>query len=158
MMMLDVEPKLKKKKDADYFKRPADLTEEWVRAHQAAEVEEKRAKIRKKFEKDNEKRVADGDKPLPERELKEKLADADELEQKFKKENRSGEVEAEGKGPTVEKFEAGYDKLEERIRNMRLQAEDKEENKEVALGTSKIVSFTHYRSRANRDRTTSTPA
>jgi DNA topoisomerase-1 len=141
MMMLDVEPKLKKKKDADYFKRPADLTEEWVRAHQAAEVEEKRAKVRKKFEKDNEKRVADGDKPLPERELKEKLADADELEQKFKEENRSGEVEAEGKGPTVEKFEAGYDKLEERIRNMRLQAEDKEDNKEVALGTSKIVSL-----------------
>jgi DNA topoisomerase-1 len=141
MMMLDLDPKLKKKRGAGYFARPEDLTDEWVRAHQAAEVEEKRSKIRKKFEKDNEKRVKDGERAMPERELKEKLGDADELEKKFKKENKSGSVEAEGKGPTVEKLEASYEKLEERIRNMRLQAEDKEDNKEVALGTSKIVSF-----------------
>jgi DNA topoisomerase-1 len=158
MMMLDLDPKLKKKRDAGYFDRPEDLTDEWVRGHQKAEVEDKRQKIRKKFEKDNEKLVADGKKPLSERELKDKLAEADELDKKFRKENSSGKVAAEGKGPTVEKFEASYDKLEERIRNMRLQAEDKEENKEVALGTSKIVSFTHCQSRANRDRTTSIPA
>jgi DNA topoisomerase-1 len=58
----------------------------------------------------------------------------------LKKENKTKKVEAEGKGPTVEKYEAAIKKLDERIATMLLQAEDREGNKEVALGTSKIVS------------------
>jgi len=68
------------------------------------------------------------------------LEAADELEKKFKKENKTKKIEAEGKGPSVEKCEASIKKLDERITAMRLQAEDREGNKEVALGTSKIVS------------------
>lgn len=139
-MMIDVEPKIKKKKGAEYFERPEDLDDEWVKQHQDALVEEQRQKIRKKFEKENEKRKADGEKPMKEKELDERLEVADELAQKFKKENKSGKVEAEGKGPTVEKLEANVDKLNQRIETMKVQMEDKEGNKEVALGTSKIVS------------------
>jgi DNA topoisomerase-1 len=62
------------------------------------------------------------------------------IEKKFKKENKSKKVEPEGKGPSVEKYEANIQKLDERIASARLQAEDREGNKEVALGTSKIVS------------------
>ncbi|TKA65188.1 hypothetical protein B0A49_07905 [Cryomyces minteri] len=137
-MMLDIDPKLKKKRGADYFQLPTDLDEDWIKEHQAALVEEQRVKIRKKFEKDNEKRVAEGEKEMKAKELDERMEAADELERKFKKENKTRKIEAEGKGPTVKKMEANLDKLIQRIETMKLQTEDKENNKEVALGTSKI--------------------
>ncbi|KAF1946333.1 hypothetical protein EJ02DRAFT_336762 [Clathrospora elynae] len=138
MMMIDVDPKIKKKKGAEYFERPEDLDSDWVKGHQEAEVEEMRQKITKKFEKDNEKLKADGDKEMKPKELEERLQKADELAAKYKKENKTGKVEAEGKGPTVEKLEGNADKINQRIENMKIQMEDKEGNKEVALGTSKI--------------------
>jgi DNA topoisomerase-1 len=140
MMMIDVDPKIKKKKGAEFFERPEDLTTEWVKQHQDAEVEELRTKITKKFEKDNEKLVNDGEKEMKPKELNERLAKVEELASKYKKENKTGKVEAEGKGPTIEKLEANIDKINQRIENMKVQMEDKEGNKEVALGTSKIVS------------------
>lgn len=139
-MMLDVDPKEKKKRGAEYFERPEDLDDEWVRQHQEAELEERREKARKKFAKENEKLEAEGKKPMKESELKERLEEIEELAKKYKKENKTGKVEAEGKSPSIEKLEANLVKLEERISTMKLQLEDKEENKEVALGTSKIVS------------------
>ncbi|KAI3397856.1 hypothetical protein diail_10257 [Diaporthe ilicicola] len=138
MMILDVDIKMKKKKGAAYFEREAELGDEWVLSHQAFLVEDQRTKITKKFEKDNEKLVAEKKKPLPEKELKERLKVAVELEKKFKKENKSKKVEAEGKGPTVGKLEANIVKIEERIKNLEAQSADREGNKEVALGTSKI--------------------
>lgn len=139
MMILDVDPKMKKKKGAAYFEREPELTDEWVLSHQAFLVEDQRTKINKKFEKDNEKLVAEKKKPLPEKEHKERLKVAVELEKKFKKENKTKKVEAEGKGPTVAKLEANIVKIEERIKNLEAQSADREGNKEVALGTSKIV-------------------
>jgi DNA topoisomerase-1 len=139
MMMIDVDPKIKKKKGAEFFERPEDLTIEWVKQHQEAEVEELRQKITKKFEKDNEKLVAEGEKEMKPKELNERLEKAEELASKYKKENKTGKVEAEGKGPTIEKLETNIDKINQRIENMKIQMEDKEGNKEVALGTSKIV-------------------
>ena len=141
MMMIDVDPKIKKKKGAEYFERPADLDSDWVKAHQEAEVEELRQKITKKFEKDNEKLAAEGEKEMKPKELEERLEKADELAAKYKKENKTGTVEAEGKGPSIDKLETAVDKLNQRIENMKVQMEDKEGNKEVALGTSKIVSL-----------------
>ena len=140
MMMIDVDPKIKKKKGAEFFERPEDLDMEWIKAHQDGEVEELRQKIIKKFEKDNEKLKAEGEKEMKPKELEERLEKADELAAKYKKENKTGKVEAEGKGPTIEKLEGNIDKLHQRIENMKIQMEDKEGNKEVALGTSKIVS------------------
>jgi len=139
-MILDVDPKQKKKKGAEWFELDSELDEAWILEHQAFLVQEQRTKIEKKFQKDNEKLVAEGEKEMKAKELTERLEVADELEKKFKKENKTKKVEAEGKGPTVEKFEANIKKLDERIATMRLQAEDREGNKEVALGTSKIVS------------------
>lgn len=140
MMMIDVDAKIKKKKGAEYFERPEDLDSDWVKQHQEAEVEELRQKIIKKFEKDNEKLKADGDKEMKPKELDERLLKADELADKYKKENKTGKIEAEGKGPTVEKLEGNVEKIVQRIENMKVQMDDKEGNKEVALGTSKIVS------------------
>ncbi|ETI26543.1 hypothetical protein G647_03320 [Cladophialophora carrionii CBS 160.54] len=137
-MMIDVDPKIKKKKGAEYFELPDDIDEAWILEHQAYLVEQEKTKITKKFEKDNEKRKADGEKEMKHKELEERLKAATELEKKFKKENKTKKVEAEGKSPSVEKFEEQIKKLDTRIATMAIQAEDKENNKEVALGTSKI--------------------
>jgi len=140
-MMIDIDPKIKKKKGAEYFERPEDLNDEWVKQHIESTVEEQRSKITKKFEKDNEKLKAEGEKEMKPKELNERLEVVTDLEKKMKKEHKTSKVEAEGKGPTVEKMEANIDKIEQRIETSKIQMEDKEGNKEVALGTSKIVSI-----------------
>lgn len=142
-MILDIDPKQKKKKGAEWFELDEDIDEAWVPQHQAFLVQELRTKIEKKFQKDNEKLAAEGQKEMKAKELTERLVAADELEKKFKKENKSKKIEAEGKGPTVEKYLTNIQKLDERIATMSFQAEDREGNKEVALGTSKIVSNLH---------------
>jgi DNA topoisomerase-1 len=139
-MMLSLDPKLKKKKGAEYFALDEDLDQEWIESHQKFLVEEQKAKIEKKFEKDNEKLQADGESKLTEKDLKERLEVATELEAKFKKENKTKKIDPEGKGATVEKLEAQVEKIDGRINVLQLQSADREGNKEVALGTSKIVS------------------
>ncbi|KFA67403.1 hypothetical protein S40285_00259 [Stachybotrys chlorohalonatus IBT 40285] len=138
MMILDIDPSQKKKKGAKFFEMDSDIDDEWIKEHQQFLVEELRTKITKKFEKENEKLKANKEKVMPEKQLKERLADVKELEAKFKKENKTKKVEAEGKGPSVEKFMAAIEKLDDRVRTLELQAEDRDGNKEVALGTSKI--------------------
>jgi DNA topoisomerase-1 len=140
MMMLDLDTSVKKKKGPKYFERDEDLDQDWVREHQAFLIEEQKQKITKKFEKDNEKLIAEGEKEMKPKELEERLLTLKDMEKKFQKENKTGKVEADGRGQTIEKLENNITKLEQRVENMSLQAEDKENNKEVALGTSKIVS------------------
>ncbi|KAF2772070.1 DNA topoisomerase 1 [Teratosphaeria nubilosa] len=136
--MLDLDPKLKKKKGEDFFALPDDTDEEWVKKHQQELVEEARTKIRKKFEKENEKLVADGEKEMKAKELEERMETANELEAKFKRENKKGgKIEAEPR-QSIEKIENAIEKLDTRIATMNTQKEDKDNNKEVALGTSKI--------------------
>ncbi|KAH7162702.1 hypothetical protein B0J13DRAFT_669378 [Dactylonectria estremocensis] len=137
-MILDIDPTQKKKKGAAWFELDEDLDEDWILEHQQFLVEEQRTKITKKFEKDNEKLKANKEKPMPDKELKERLLTVKELEAKFKKENKSKKVVAEGRGPTVEKFIGQIEKLDERVKTLELQAEDRDGNKEVALGTSKM--------------------
>ncbi|KAH9908905.1 hypothetical protein F4778DRAFT_714550 [Xylariomycetidae sp. FL2044] len=137
-MILDVDSKQKKKKGAAFFELDPDLTEEWIQEHLVFLVEEQRTKIQKKFEKDNEKLQAEGSKIMPDKELKQRMSVADDLAKKLKKEHKTKKVEAEGKAPTVEKLEQNVGKIEDRIKTLELQAADRDGNKEVALGTSKI--------------------
>jgi DNA topoisomerase-1 len=139
-MMLDLDPKLKKKRGADFFALPEDLEGDWVKEHQESLIEQEKIKIQKKFDKENEKLEADGQKPMKAKELEERMEVVSEMQAKFKKENKANKVEAEGKGPSVEKFETQIEKLDQRIATAKTQSEDRENNKEVALGTSKIVS------------------
>ncbi|MCJ1354637.1 MAG: DNA topoisomerase 1 [Icmadophila ericetorum] len=140
-MMIDVDPKVKRKKGAEYFELDDDLDEAWIQEHQKFLVEEQKQKIEKKFAKENEKLVAEGKKEMKAKELKERLEVVDELEKKHKKENKTGKVEAEGKGPSIEKLEANLEKLDQRIQNMLLQAEDKESNKENYIDPRLTVVF-----------------
>jgi DNA topoisomerase-1 len=140
-MMLATEPKLKKKKGAEFFALPSDLTSEWIASHHESLIEAEKVKIQKKFEKENEKLEAEGQKVMKDKELKERLEVATEMEKKYKQERKSGKVEPEGRSPTIEKYEKDLEKLDTRIATLQLQSEDRENNKEVALGTSKIVSY-----------------
>ncbi|KAH6634317.1 hypothetical protein B0J18DRAFT_461503 [Chaetomium sp. MPI-SDFR-AT-0129] len=138
MMMLDLDPKLKKKKGAEFFELDPELDQEWIEQHQQFLAKELKEKIEKKFEKDNEKLVAEKKSKLPAKELKERLKAVSELEAKHKKENRTKKVEADGRGASVEKLTTAIEKLDDRIRTLEMQSADREGNKEVALGTSKI--------------------
>jgi hypothetical protein len=140
-MILDIDTKQKKKLGADFFALDPELDNEWIKGHLDFLVETERTKITKKFQKDNEKLIAEGSKAMPDKELKDKMKAASELESKLKKEHKSKKVEAEGKGATVEKFLEKVKQLEDRITALEAQTADREGNKEVALGTSKIVSF-----------------
>src|SRR5579862_6856500 len=140
-MMIGIDPKIKKKKPEGYFNLDEDLTQEWIEEHQAFLVQEMRQKIEKKFQKENEKLVADGQREMKATELEERLQAANELEEKYETENKTKKVKPEGKGATLEKMEESITKLDQRIETLLVQAEDKESNKEVALGTSKIVSL-----------------
>lgn len=139
--MLDLDSSLKKKKGASFFEIDEDLTPDWVKEHQAFLMKEQTEKIKKKFERDNQKLVSEGEKEMKASELNERLEAVKELEKKYSKENKTGKVEAEGRGPTLEKLETAIQKIDQRVDNMTVQAQDKEDNKEVALGTSKIVSY-----------------
>lgn len=63
-----------------------------------------------------------------------------EMQDEFDQENKTGKLEPKGRGVTLEKIEAALDKLDERIRKMETEVKVKDDNKTVALGTSKIVS------------------
>lgn len=138
-MMISIDSKIKKKKGAEYFALEEEIDKEWIVEHQNFLIEEQRQKIEKKFAKENEKLVAEGEKEMKQRELEDRMEVVKELASKYKKENKTGKVEAEGRGPSIAKLENNLEKLDQRIDAMLFQAADKESNKEVALGTSKIV-------------------
>ena len=51
-MILDIDPKQKKKKGAEWFELEDDLDESWILEHQVFLVQEQRTKIEKKFQKE----------------------------------------------------------------------------------------------------------
>ncbi|EJF57661.1 hypothetical protein DICSQDRAFT_68959 [Dichomitus squalens LYAD-421 SS1] len=125
------------KKNKKYKDPESDLDDDAIASHEdnlkAKEIE----KAEKKFQKDNEKAAADGKEPQDESVLKEKIKEIEAEYKKLKKE-RGTEKHALKKERPTEKIEDAIEKLEERIKTFKLQMEDREAGKEVALGTSKI--------------------
>ncbi|KAI0675416.1 hypothetical protein C8Q78DRAFT_1012332 [Trametes maxima] len=130
-----IDSKFKKKKK--YSEPESDLDDEAIEAHEETMKVKDLEKAEKKFQKDNEKLVEDGKKPQEESVLKEKLKEIEADYKKLKKE-RGTEKHALKKDRPVEKIEDAIDKLDEKIKTFKLQMEDREAGKEVALGTSKI--------------------
>lgn len=126
-----------KKKHKQYREMESDLEDDWMEKHEEELVEKERAKIKKKWEKDNEKRKAEGEKELSEKELKDMLKAADEFGKEIKTERKKHHVEPR-KAQTTAKVLEAIAKLDERIDAQKLQALDREEGKEVSLTTSKI--------------------
>jgi len=133
--MVVLEPKLRKRPGMlDY---ESDVDDDWIRQYQVDTVEKLRETIRKKFEKENEKRGKEDLKALDAADLKGRLEAADTLAAEYAKENKSGTV-APTSNQTVEKCEAALTKLDEKIYTLRSQRDMKDSNKETALGTSKL--------------------
>ncbi|KAF9110176.1 DNA topoisomerase 1 [Mortierella sp. AM989] len=134
--IITLEPKLKKKRP-ELLEPESDLEDDWVGEYEAQLMAKEREKAKLKWEKENEKRKENKEKPMSEKELKEMLKEVDVREKELAKERKSGVVPG-GKGATVEKCDAQLLKLDERIAATRTAMVDKEENKQTALGTSKI--------------------
>ncbi|CAO3641599.1 unnamed protein product [Cunninghamella blakesleeana] len=126
-----------KKQRPDLNDDESDLDDDWIIAHEKLLVEKEREKAKNKFDKQNEKLIAEGEKPLPESELEDKLKDVDVFEKLLKKERKTGVVEMKN-NLNEEKILTKIEKIDERINATKTQATDKEENKEIALGTSKM--------------------
>ena len=127
-----VDRKYKKKKE--FAEEESDLDDDWIESHEKSLLEKEIEKTQKKFEKDNEKLVADGQTPKPRSVLEESLEEIRQDFAKLESERGTGLAELKRARP-VEKMEEAIRKLEEKIKNCKLQMLDREEGKEVALGT-----------------------
>ncbi|KAF9586182.1 DNA topoisomerase 1 [Lunasporangiospora selenospora] len=134
--ILTLEPKLKKKRP-ELLEPESDLEDEWMVEHEVTLMEKEREKTRAKWEKENLRRKENKEKAMTEKELKEMLKEVDLREKELAKERKTGNVPG-GKGASVEKCDAQLLKLDDRIAATRAAMVDKEENKQTALGTSKI--------------------
>ncbi|GAA5912064.1 hypothetical protein JCM5296_001356 [Sporobolomyces johnsonii] len=124
-----------KKYEEDCGSDESDLDDEWISSHEAALVVLEREKIRKKFEREQKKREEDGEKPMKDDELEKRLKGADKLEKQMKKDRKGGYTETK---LGEEKIVAALKKIDERIQLAKTNALDKDEGKEISLGTSKI--------------------
>ncbi|SCV69897.1 BQ2448_1291 [Microbotryum intermedium] len=124
-----------KKKYKQFREDESDLEDDWIISHEEQLVVLEREKIKKKFEKENLKRAEAGEKPLPASELKQRLEAADQLEKTLKAERKKGWKETKY---SDEKLIAQIEKMDERILVAKTAATDRDEGKEVSLGTSKI--------------------
>lgn len=128
----------KMKKNPEYAEMESDLEDDWIKQHEKDLVEKEKEKIKAKFERQNEKLAAEKQPKMPASELKEKLKAADELADRLKAESKLAKIEPKSSSMTAEKLIVAIHKLDDRISATKNQATDKEENKEVALGTSKL--------------------
>ncbi|SGY13579.1 BQ5605_C010g05899 [Microbotryum silenes-dioicae] len=124
-----------KKKYKQYKEDESDIEDDWIISHEEQLVVLEREKIKKRFEKENLKRAEADEKPLPASELKQRLEAADELEKTLKAERKKGWKETRY---SDEKLIAQIEKMDERILVAKTAATDRDEGKEVSLGTSKI--------------------
>ncbi|KAI5477411.1 DNA topoisomerase I [Pseudohyphozyma bogoriensis] len=130
-----------RKEHADIMDEESDLEDEWIDAHEEQLVVLERQKITKKFEKENVKREEDTEasekdrKPLGEDELKKRLKDADAFEKELKVARKNGWKDTK---LSEEKLVAAIKKMDERIEVQKLAVTDRDEGKEISLGTSKI--------------------
>ncbi len=134
-MMLHIDEKLKQK--SELLEYESEIDDDWISEHHIVLFDREVEKIKKKFEKDNEKLVNNDEKPMIESELKERLEAAQELKTMYAKEIKSGTVESKPSA-TIEKLEQQIAKMDDRINAIKNQIIDKDENKTTALGTSKI--------------------
>lgn len=127
-----IDSKFKKKKK--YAEDESDLDDDAIANHEDTMKAKELEKVEKKFQKDNEKLKEEGKEPQEESVLKEKLKEVEAEYKRLKKERGTGKHVMKKEKPT-EKIEEAIDKLDERIKTFKLQMEDREAGKEVALGT-----------------------
>jgi DNA topoisomerase-1 len=128
----------KYKKDKKYTRDESDLDDEWIEHHEdqmkAKEVE----KAEKKFAKENEKLVEEGETAQKDSVLQERIADVEAEFERLTKERGTGKATLK-REKAPEKIEQAIDKLDEKMKAFKLQIEDRDAGKEVALGTRWVL-------------------
>jgi DNA topoisomerase I len=130
--LFKIEPK--KKKVPEYAELESDLDDDFIERWENTLQERDIEKAKKKFAKENEMLVADGGKPQKESILEEAIENICEEYRKLAKERGTNKAEPKRAKP-IEKIEEQIEALDLRIKNFKIQMDDKEEGKQVALGT-----------------------
>lgn len=130
--LFGMDPKYKK---VDKYKDDeSDIDDDWIIEYEEQLKEKEIEKAEKKFAKENEKMVEDDLKPHAESVLQDRLKNIEDEFKRLAKER--GKTTAAVKGnKTPEKLMEGIDKLTDKIKSFKLQMVDRDEGKEVALGT-----------------------
>lgn len=123
-----------KKKYKQFAEDESDLDDDWIVSHEAALLVQEKEKITKKFEKDNKALVAKAEPEMAESELKERLKGVKVLEKKLKDERANGWTTTSKLSD--DKLVALIEKTDEKIALAKVNALDKDEGKEISLGTS----------------------
>lgn len=134
--LFGIEPKMKKNKK--YIEDESDLDDEAIATHEESWKAKEIEKAEKKFQKENEKLAEEGKSPQKDSVLKEKLDDIETEFKKLKKERGTRKATLKRERP-VDKIEEAIAKLDERIKTFKLQMEDREAGKEVALSTRYVL-------------------
>jgi len=134
-----------KKYKEPYGDDESDLEDDWIKEHEVALVVAEREKIRKKFDRDNTKREADGEKKLPQKDLDERLKAADDLEKTIKRERKQGYKEGK---LSEDRLVTALVKIDERIQVAKTAATDRDEGK-GACSLSLSLSFADMGGRAS---------
>lgn len=129
----------KYQKNKLYADDESDIDDEWIVEHEDSLKQKDIEKAEKKFAKDNEKLVEEGSQPLDDSVLKDRIAVVETDYKRVAKERGTGKAVLKRERP-VEKIEEAIQKLDERIKTFKLQMDDREAGKEVALGT-RFVTF-----------------
>lgn len=128
----------KYKKQKDLAEDESDVDDEWIAQWEDESRDKEIEKAKKKFEKENEKKVADDEKPLTEDVLEERIEKINEEYDRLKGERGSTKVEAKGK-KSEEALLSSIEKLDQRIKAEKFKRDDKDEGKEVSLGTRYVL-------------------
>ena len=136
-LLFSQDPKFKRKEK--YAEDESDIDDDWIAEHENNMREKEIEKAEKKFAKENEKLKEDGEEPQSESVLQERLSGIKEDFEQLAKERESGKA-SQKKARPIDKIEESFDKLTERIKTHKLQIVDRDETKEVALGTRSALS------------------
>ena len=126
-----------KKKRPDLAEEESDMDDDFMERHEEDLREKALEQAKKKFDRDNVKLEAEKEKPQPKSVLDERLKEIKAEFKELAKERKSKKVDPK-KGASVEKLEEQITKMDARISAARVQMEDRDKTKDVALGTSKI--------------------
>jgi DNA topoisomerase I len=124
----------KYRKQENIAEDESDVDDEWIATFEDETRERDIEKAKKKFEKDNEKKAAEGEEELKPDVLEDRIAKINEEYDRLKTERGTDKVEIKGK-KTEEQILAAIEKLDTRIKTEKFKMEDKEKGKEVSLGT-----------------------
>ena len=134
--LFGIDSKFKKKKK--YAGDESDLDDDAIAEHEDQWKVRELEKIEKKFQKENEKLIEEGKAAQADSVLKERRKEIETEFKRLAKERGTGKAALKRERPT-DKIEESIDKLDEKIKTFKLQMEDREAGKEVALGTRCVV-------------------